>query len=151
MKAWKSLLGFLVAVFAAAMVGIVAKPDAWYAGLHKPSFNPPNWLFGPVWTILYIAMAVAAWRVFVRRGFDRSLWAWSVQLALNAAWSPLFFAAHAIALALADILVLLLAVLGTALLFFRRDRIAGSLMLPYAAWVAFATLLTFAIWRLNPP
>jgi len=150
MKAWKSLIVFLIVVFAVALIGATAKPDAWYAGLQKPAFNPPNWLFAPVWTILYIAMAIAAWRVYVRRGFDASLALWSLQLALNAAWSPLFFDLHAIPLALVDIALLLLAVAATAWLFFRRNRVAGGLMLPYAAWVALATLLTYSIWRLNP-
>jgi len=149
MKSWNSLLCFLVVTFAVAMLGAIAKPDAWFEALNKPAFNPPNWLFAPVWTLLYAAMAVAAWRVYVRRGFDVALVLWVMQLGLNGAWSPLFFGAHAIVLALLDLAVLLAAVVATAVLFLRRDRVAGLLLLPYAAWVGFATLLTFAIWRLN--
>ncbi len=149
MKRWKSLAGFLVIVFGIAMLGAFAKPDAWYDALAKPSFNPPAWVFAPVWTVLYAAIAVAGWRIHARCGWTRPMKWWAAQLALNGAWSPLFFGMHGITAALADIVVLLIAVMVTAALFFRRDRIAGWLMLPYAAWVAFATVLTASIWFLN--
>lgn len=149
MRHWKSLVVLLLLAFAAAGVGSLAMPDAWYAALNKPSFNPPNWLFAPVWTLLFVLMALAAWRVYVRTGIGAAIVLWGAQLAINASWSPLFFGAHAIALALIDVGVLLIVVVATTVAFFRHDRLAGALMLPYVAWVGFATLLTAAIWRLN--
>jgi benzodiazapine receptor len=150
MRSWKGLLMFLAFVAIAGAMGTLALPDAWYVALAKPSFNPPNWIFPPVWTLLYVLMAIAAWRVYRAAGWCTALGAWIAQLVFNGAWSPLFFGLHRIGWALADIIVLLALVVTTTVLFFRRDRIAGSLMVPYAAWVAFATLLTLTIWRLNP-
>jgi len=149
MKTWKSLLLFLCATFAVASIGAVAPPDAWFAALNKPAFNPPSWVFAPVWTLLYVLMAVAAWRVYVRRSFDRALVCWCVQLALNAVWSPIFFRWHDLFAAVVDIVALLIAILITTLLFWRRDRIAAGLMLPYVLWVGFATVLAVTIWRIN--
>jgi benzodiazapine receptor len=126
--------------------------DTWYRQLHKPSFNPPNWVFGPVWTTLYIAMAVAAWRVWRRtgiRGAPLAATLFGVQLALNLAWSILFFGFGRIGLALVDIVLLFFAIAGTAMAFRRVDPIAALLLLPYAAWVAFATLLNASLWHLN--
>lgn len=124
----------------------------WYAGLAKPAFNPPNWGFGPVWTALYLMLAVAGWRVWRRRGAGGvrlALGALALQLALNLGWSFLFFGARLIGAALAEIALLLAAILATAVLFWRIDRVAGALFVPYAAWVAFATVLNAALWRLN--
>jgi benzodiazapine receptor len=146
----EGLLLFLLLAAIAGAIGSPAVPDAWYAALAKPSFNPPNWIFAPVWTLLYIGMAIAAWRVYRAAGWDAALGTWVAQLVFNGAWSPLFFGLHRIDLALADIRVPLALVVKTTALFFRRDRIAGSLMVPYAAWVSFATLLTGSIGRLNP-
>lgn len=146
---WKSLCAFLALVALAALCGSLALPDAWYAALAKPSFNPPNGIFAPVWTALYVSMAVAAWRVWRVDGLGAPIALWLVQLACNAAWSPLFFGAHRIALALADIVLMDALVLVTSTVFFRRDRLAGWLLVPYLAWIAFATLLNYSIWRLN--
>ena len=150
MRHWKSLLVFLLLASAAGGVGSLAMPDAWYAALAKPSFNPPNGVFAPVWTALFVLMAVAAWRVYRHAGFGAAIALWLAQLVFNAAWSPLFFGLHRIGLALADIVVLLALILATSIAFFRIDRIAAALLLPYLAWVAFATALTLAIFRLNP-
>ena len=150
MRHWKSLLVFLLLAFAAGGVGSLAMPDAWYAALAKPSFNPPNGVFAPVWTALFVLMAVAAWRVYRHAGFGAAIALWLAQLVFNAAWSPLFFGLHRIGLALADIVVLLALILATSIAFFRIDRTAAALLLPYLAWVAFATALTLAIFRLNP-
>jgi tryptophan-rich sensory protein len=147
---WKSLVVFMLLAFAAGAIGSLAMPDAWYAALAKPSFNPPNWIFAPVWTALFVLMALAAWRVYVRSGLHGAVILWAVQLACNALWSPLFFGLHSIVLALADVVLLLALVLATTIAFFARDRLAGLLMLPYVGWVSFATLLTLAIYRLNP-
>lgn len=149
MHRWQSLVVFLLLAFAAGAAGSLAHPDAWYAALAKPSFNPPNAIFAPVWSALFVLMAIAAWRVYVRAGVGLPLALWGAQLIVNALWSPLFFGAHAIVLALIDVAVLLALVLATTLAFWRVDRAAGALLLPYVAWVAFATLLTAAILRLN--
>ena len=140
-------------VGAVAGVATVSNIQGWYATLNKPSFNPPNGVFGPVWTLLYILMSISAWRVWRAPGPEglrrRALGFWSVQLALNFAWSFLFFALHRPGVALAEILTLLAAVALTLVLSWRVDRIAGMLLIPYLAWVAFASLLNFEIWRLN--
>lgn len=149
MRAWPALLVFLLLVGAAAAGAIVARPDAWYGALAKPSFNPPNAIFPPVWTVLYIAIAVAAWRVWRMPDSTSAISLWLAQLACNAAWSPLFFGLHRIDLALADIVLLVALVIATVIAFRHHDRMATWLMLPYLAWIAFATLLTFSIWRLN--
>jgi len=121
----------------------------WYQGLAKPAFNPPDWLFAPVWTVLYLMIAVAGWRAW-RRGVSRSaLTVYAVQLTLNLSWSFVFFGARLIGPALLVIAALLAAIVANAILFWRVDRWAGALLVPYAAWVSFATLLNAALWRLN--
>lgn len=127
--------------------------EGWYADLIKPSFNPPNQVFGPVWTVLYILMGVAAWRVW--RSADRDatrgpLTLFALQLALNLGWSVVFFGLQKIAAAVATIVVLDVAILVTTLAFRTVDRLAALLMVPYLAWAAFATVLNVGIWRLNP-
>jgi benzodiazapine receptor len=150
-----ALLGFIALCLAVAAIGgavTATSVDSWYAALAKPSFNPPGWLFGPVWTALYLVMAFAAWRVWRARGLAgarAALGLWALQLALNLCWSFVFFGARMIGAALAEIAVLLLAILATLALFWRIDRMAGWLMVPYAAWVGFATILNAALWRLN--
>jgi tryptophan-rich sensory protein len=124
----------------------------WYQGLVKPTFNPPDWLFAPVWTALYVLIAVAGWRVWRRRGLSGArleFAAYAAQLALNLAWSFIFFGQRMIGAALVEISVLLVAIAMNAVLFWRIDRLAGWLLAPYAAWVAFACLLNFALWQLN--
>jgi translocator protein len=150
MRHWKSLVVFLVITFAAAATGTLSAPDAWFNALSKPWFNPPTWVFPPVWTALYVLMAIAAWRVYRVSGFGSAIALWIAQLVCNAAWTPLFFGWHRVDLAFADIALLVLLIIATTVAFFRRDRIAGALMVPYLGWVGFATALTFAIWRLNP-
>jgi benzodiazapine receptor len=143
----------LVTLAVGAGASIFTEPNipTWYAGLIHPSIAPPNWVFAPVWTTLYVVMAVAAWRVWKVRGLKSvEMWAYAIQLALNFAWSAIFFSLHQIGAALVEITLLDLAILYTAALFFRRDRIAGALMLPYLAWTVFATVLTHAFWQLNP-
>jgi translocator protein len=125
----------------------------WYAALAKPSFTPPDWVFGPVWTALYLMMATAAWRVW--RAADRDttrgpLTLFALQLALNLGWSVVFFGLHKIGAAVATIFVLDVGVIVTTLAFRTVDRAAALLMLPYLAWAGFATVLNIAIWRLNP-
>ncbi|MCX7361073.1 MAG: tryptophan-rich sensory protein [Alphaproteobacteria bacterium] len=127
-------------------------PSSRPAQLRKPSFNPPNWVFAPVWTALYIAMAVAAWRVWRARGLEgarSALVLFALQLALNLGWSILFFGLRQIGPAMIEILILLATLVATTLAFRRIDGIAALLLVPYVAWVSFATVLTAAVWRLN--
>ena len=153
---WWVLCGFGVASFAAAAIGGTATSRAvrdWYPTLTKPAWNPPAWLFGPVWTVLYIAMAVAAWLVWRRAGWTGARWAvtlFMMQLTLNAAWSIIFFGLRNPGAAFAEVVVLWAAILGTLVLFWQVSVPAGILFIPYLAWVSFATVLNFAIWRLNP-
>ena len=150
----RPLLLFIIVTLAVGALGSVfTKPSipTWYAALNRPGFAPPNWLFAPVWTTLYILMAVAAWRAWKATGLKSSaLIAYAIQLVLNVAWSAIFFGLHRIDLALVEIAVLWLAILATIILFWRADRIAGLLMLPYLAWTGFAGFLNYAFWSLNP-
>lgn len=141
--------GFVVATFCAPLAGMVSPPGEWYAALNKPEWHPPAWIFGPVWTLLYLLMAVAAWLVWKRDGWKRPLLFYFVQLGLNAAWTPLFFGAHALGLALVEIVLLWAAILLTMRSFLRVNRTAGLMFAPYLAWVTFAAFLNFTLWRLN--
>jgi tryptophan-rich sensory protein len=126
--------------------------QTWYRTLSKPSFNPPSWVFGPVWTLLYLLMAIAAWRILhAPASTDRNagLALFAIQLGLNLLWSWIFFRRHALGIALAEIICLWLAIALTAILFARIDSIAAWLLAPYLAWTAFASLLNGGIWRLN--
>lgn len=145
-----ALVAFLIVTFLAPLAGAAAMPDAWYFALAKPTWTPPPWVFGPAWTLLYASMAVAAWMVWKRGGWGRPLQWWTLQLLLNAAWSPVFFGLHQVGLALVVIAALWLAIAATIAAFARVDRRAGGLLLPYLAWVSFASALNLAIWRLNP-
>ena len=147
-----ALVGWLALAFAAAAAGGFFLPGEWYAGLQKPSWNPPNWIFGPVWTALYTTMAIAAWLVWKRGGFGGQRVALSLflaQLLFNLLWSPLFFGLRHPALAFVDIVLLWLALLGTVAAFWKVRPLAGALLVPYLAWVTFASALNFALWRLN--
>lgn len=152
---WLVLVAFLLACFAVAGIGgwltALGMPE-WYMALRKPPWNPPSWLFGPMWTALYAAMAVAAWLVWVEAGFDgatTALTLFLVQLLLNLAWSGVFFALRAPGWALVEIVALWIAILVTTALFFRHSAWAGALMVPYLLWVGFAGALNAAIVRLN--
>ena len=149
MKKYLVLVAFLIlclAVGGGAGFLTAQSVVTWFPTLVKPSFNPPAWLFAPVWTTLYIMMAVAAWLVWLRKG---SLVLFYMQLALNFAWSLLFFGLHSPALALVDIVALWIMILLTLLGFWKVDRRAGWLMVPYLAWVSFASVLNASIWWLN--
>jgi tryptophan-rich sensory protein len=145
-----ALIPFLVLVVGGGLaIGFLTAPGEWYAGLAKPSFNPPNWLFAPVWTLLYVLIAIAGWRIWRRDagGWPMRLW-WS-QLVFNFLWSPIFFAAHQVGIALVVILLLLAMILAFIVTSWRRDREAALLFTPYAAWVAFASTLNASILALN--
>ncbi len=148
-----ALAGWVAVTFAGASVGALFLPGQWYAALKKPWWNPPNWLFAPVWTALYGIMAVAAWLVWRRGGLAGQcmpLTLFLVQLILNALWSPLCFGAKNLGFALVDILLLWLALTATVVAFYKAYRLAGALLVPYLAWVTFASALNFTLWRLNP-
>ena len=142
-------LFILLVLGGGTLIGLMTLPGEWYAELAKPPFNPPNWIFAPVWTLLYIMVAVAGWRTWQRGPRSAAMPLWFVQLALNFVWSPVFFGAHRIGGALAVIVALLAAIIAFIVMAWPRDRIAALLFTPYAAWVAFATLLNGALWYLN--
>jgi len=149
------LAGWALLTFAAGAVGAVgsANSSTFYASLVRPTWAPPAWLFGPVWTTLYALMAVSAWLVWRTRGFAHAraaLTLYIAQLVANAAWSWLFFALHRGGLAFAEILVLWGLLVATVVAFRRISGLAAILLYPYLAWVTFASALTLAVWRLNP-
>jgi translocator protein len=150
---WLVLAGFIIlclAVGIGAGFATQSSVESWYLTLNRPSWNPPNWLFAPVWTTLYIMMAVAAWLVW-RTGQDTkpAMLLFFSQLALNFAWSFLFFGARSTGLGLIGILLMLAAVAATTFVFWRISKPAGALFMPYLAWTAFAAFLNFTIWRMN--
>lgn len=148
--AWVGLC--LVAVWTGSLLTRPSIP-VWYEGLNKPSWTPPNWVFGPVWTTLYIMMGVAAWLVWRRGGFAAAalpLGLFLVQLLLSVCWSAIFFALRRPGLAFAEIVILWVAILATVTTFWRVKPAAGWLLVPYLLWVAYAAGLNFAIWRTNP-
>lgn len=140
---------FLLLVLGGGLtIGYLTAPGAWYAALNKPVFNPPNWVFGPVWTVLYVLIAITGWRAW--RSGDRTLSNfWWAQLVLNFLWSPAFFTLQQVGVALVVILALLAAILVFLASAWRLDRLSAWMFMPYAAWVAFATALNAAILILN--
>jgi len=154
----RQAIGLAVSIavcFGAAGLGsLLTTPsiEGWYAALLKPAWTPPNWLFGPVWSALYLCMAIAAWLVWRRAGFSAAMPAlvlFAAQLVLNVCWSAIFFWAHRPGLALAEIALLWLLILATIVAFRPLSRAAAWLMGPYLLWVAFAAALNYSIWRLN--
>lgn len=150
MQRYASLLLFLVLVLGGGLlIGYATLPGAWYASLIKPPFNPPNWVFAPAWTLLYVLIAVAGWRTWLREPAGAAMKIWVVQLVLNFGWSPTFFGAKLMGPALMVILALLASIVLFIATVWNRDRISGWLFAPYAAWVAFATLLNASLLLLN--
>ncbi|MBT8486243.1 MAG: tryptophan-rich sensory protein [Phycisphaerales bacterium] len=152
MRAVTPLFVFLGLVAVAAFFGSNFTPGEWYQALQRPALAPPNWIFGPVWTLLYLAIAVAAflvWRRPERSGRALALVLWGTQLALNALWSYLFFGLERPGLALIEIVVLLGVIVATTVVFFSVRKSAGMLFVPYALWVSFATYLNAGFWYLN--
>jgi tryptophan-rich sensory protein len=150
-RSWWALAVFAVAVTVAAAIGGlgVSGTSAEYASLEQPAWAPPSGLFGPVWTVLYAMIAVAGWLAWRRVGFTAPLWLYAAQLVLNAIWTPLFFGAGRYGLAFADIVGLWLLIGATVVTFWRIHRVAAALLLPYWAWVTYASALNLAIWQLN--
>lgn len=154
-KALKLLIAIVVCEGAGILGSFFTSPSipTWYASLIKPPFNPPNWLFAPVWTLLFLMMAVSAFLIW-NRGLQQgkikaALAVFGIQLLLNVLWSILFFGFLSPLSALIEIIFLWLAILFTIILFFRIDRLAGWLLIPYILWVSFASVLNFFIWYLN--
>jgi tryptophan-rich sensory protein len=150
-RQWWTLIPFIAAVTAVAGLGGLAASGSQqtYRALELPPFAPPSWLFGPVWSVLYLFIGVAGWLLWRAGGWDRVLWLWVAQLLLNLAWTPLFFAADQYVLALVDIVALDLAVAALVVLAWPRSRVAAGLLVPYLAWTCFATALTLGIVVLN--
>lgn len=147
-KSYWMLALFLVLVGAVAMTGVQFRPGGWYLMLEKPFWTPPSWVFPPVWTVLYVMIAVAGWLTYA--GHDWRLKAlWLLQLGLNALWSWLFFGLHRVDLGLIDIIALLFTIAAFVALAFRQDKRPAWWMLPYLLWVAYATTLNAAIYLMN--
>lgn len=149
------LVVWLLIVFAAAALGAAASinASAFYADLAQPDWAPPAWVFGPVWTVLYALMGIAAWQIWLAgdaQGSKPALIIFMVQLVLNALWTWLFFGWHLGALAFLDTVVLLGAILATITMFWRISWLAAALLIPYLLWVAFACALNYMVWQLNP-
>lgn len=152
MKQWLVLAGFIaLCLVVGSVAGMVTTPAVaeWYPSLAKPSWQPPTWLFAPVWTILYFMMAVAAWLVWKAGNAGGALLLWAAQLALNFAWSLLFFGARSPGLALIEVAIFWLAIAATIFAFSFKSKIAMALMVPYLCWVSFAAVLNAAIFMLN--
>lgn len=148
------IVAILICFAAAGLGGLVTTPQIpnWYADLAKPNWTPPGWIFGPVWSLLYLMMAVAAWLVWRKDGFAGAkfpLALFAIQLVLNSLWSVLFFGIQNPGAAAVEIILLWLAILATLITFWNRSKWAGGLLVPYLVWVSFAAVLNVAIWRMN--
>ncbi|MCA2370545.1 tryptophan-rich sensory protein [Agrobacterium genomosp. 3 str. CIP 111-78] len=141
---------FVVAVVAiGALIGVNNVPGEWYQSLQKPFFNPPNWIFGPVWTTLYVLIGIAGARTWIRKRMGTRMRLWFTQMVLNFLWSPIFFGMQSPVGALIIIIPMLVCILAFIALTYRRDRISMWLFVPYALWVTFATVLNASIGILN--
>jgi benzodiazapine receptor len=149
------ILKILVSVglcYAVAFISSRFEPGIWYQNLARPTWTPPDWVFGPVWTILYTTMGLAAWLVWRQGGIAAAglpLSVFVIQLILNGLWTWIFFGQQNIGLAFAEIVLLWILILVTLILFWKRQALAGIMLLPYLAWVGFAAVLNYSIWRLN--
>ena len=150
-KRHRSLALFILLVVGIGWtIGATNLPGAWYAGLQKPPFNPPNWVFAPTWTVLYVMIAVAGWRTYLQEETTAlPMQLWLAQMILNFLWSPVFFTLHHMTFALAIILTLLAVIVGFIWVQWGENRVAAGLFVPYVVWAAFASLLNYSIYRLN--
>lgn len=152
---WRVILGlggWLLVTLLVAAFGSQFEPGPWYDELQKPSWTPPSWVFGPVWITLYVLMAIAAWLVWRKHGFNGAPYAlglYLVHLLFNGAWSWIFFGMEQLGYALLDIVILWGMIVALVLLFYRRHAVAAYLLIPYLLWVSFATALNFSIWQMN--
>ncbi|MEP3479874.1 MAG: TspO/MBR family protein [Fuerstiella sp.] len=154
----RSLIVFVVLCFLTASAGAAFPPGEWYAGLNRPWYAPPNWLFGPVWTMLYFMIAFSGWLVWKARNsadstsqpkINLAMMLYSAQLVLNSAWTYLFFGLQRPDIALAEILVLWVMIIATIFVFRRHSMPAAVLLVPYLLWVSFASVLNYGFWSLN--
>jgi len=156
LKPIAELIVWIAVSFCAGLVGSRLTGPAvatWYGSINKPAWTPPSFLFGPVWSALYLMMGIAGWLIWRKAGLSGAPGAmalFALQLILNAAWSGIFFGMRRFDLAFAEIIILWALILATLIAFWRHDPKAGLLLLPYLAWVTYASALNFAIWRLNP-
>lgn len=149
-RSWLILAVFLAVVIGmGSLIGISTAPGEWFASLDKPPFNPPNWLFAPVWTFLYVLIAIAGWRTFLRDPGGPAMKLWFGQMVLNWVWSPVFFTLHWLWPAGVVILAILVLILAFIARSWREDRVAAWLFVPYAAWVGFASILNLTIAIMN--
>lgn len=154
-----TIITFLICLAIPLLIGFIGSQftmesvKTWYLTINRPSFNPPNWVFAPVWTTLYVLMGIASFRVWQRRKnaewFHWAVIIYVVQLIFNLMWSFIFFELHQIGFALIEIILLLLLIIINAFIFYRFDKLAAWLFLPYFLWVSFATYLTYSIFILN--
>lgn len=144
-----SFIPFLLLVIAAASTGALFMPGEWYQSLNKPTWTPPDWLFGPAWTFLYLLIAIAGWKVWQAQGFGPAVIVWLVGLGLNTIWSYLMFGMHRIDLALYDAVGMLASIVVFIAVAWGIDKGAALLFLPYLAWVSFATALNYSILSMN--
>lgn len=145
-----TLLVFVGLVVTAASTGILFQPGKWYASLDKPSWTPPDWAFGPVWSVLYVMIAVAGWLVWGEPGAGAAMGFWVVQLVLNALWSYFFFGRRRMDIAFADVVGMWLSIAGFAIAAYPVSPTASLLFLPYLLWVTIAGALNLSVWRRNP-
>lgn len=144
------VLFLLLTLGGGLFVGFTNQPGDWYETLQKPFFNPPDWVFGPVWTVLYVLIAIAGARIFARARRSVAMAAWWAQLVLNFAWTPAFFTLHRPDIAMAVIALLFVSTLAFIAATWRRDRLSALIFVPYLLWVAYASALNLALWRMNP-
>lgn len=152
MHSFLAWLAWVVVAFLPALLGLLFDPGSWYAQLDKPPWNPPGWLFGPVWTGLYLLIGTSAWLLWRRRSFRNAPGAFAVffvQHALNAAWTPVFFGAERPGAAFVVIVAMWCAIVATVVAFARHHKVAAGLLVPYLLWVSFAAVLNLRIWQLN--
>ena len=146
------LLGFVATCFLAASPGAVFRPGEWYERLAKPKWRPPNWLFAPVWSVLYLMIAVSGWLIWREAGFSAAVFPlsiYAISLGLNCAWSGFFFGLQRPDLAFLDVILLWISIVATIVIFYSIEQYSALLLLPYLIWVTFAAMLNFAIWRMN--
>ena len=150
-KIWKLVISILVPFVASAIGGLftASSVSTWYFNLVKPPFNPPNWIFGPVWTILYLLMGISLYLVWVNKYDKAALTVFGVQLFLNVLWSVLFFGLQKPLFSFVEIIILWISILITIIYFYRINKISAYLLVPYLLWVSFAAILNFAIFILN--
>lgn len=140
---------FALVTLAAAATGSLFMPGPWYASLAKPWWTPPNWLFPPAWTVLYILIAIAGYRVFAEQGLGPAVVVWGIGLVFNAAWSYIMFGQHQIGWAVLDLIAMWLSIVAFIVVAWPVDRTAALMFLPYLTWVTYAGALNIEIWRLN--